>query len=186
MDENGLPDSIDSLLELLASEKPRMRTAARERLVEIGAEIIPRVLPLLAVPEEHLRWEGAKTIAGIGGPEAAVALASLLSDTSRDVRWVAAEGLVDAGDQSIEPMLHELIARSGIVWVREAGTFVIEGVMHEHNSPYLRPVLKALHEQAPVFGVPIAAYQALVEYHRIQSRLDRRRPKGEAVAKRAK
>jgi HEAT repeat protein len=173
-----LPDdspTVDSLLELLGSDRARIREMAREQLVAFGSRAVPRLRALLQQPDEHVRWESAKALGGISGPEVSAALTMVLDDPNRDVRWVAADGLAQAGDDAIEPILHELIGRSGNVWVREAGLRVLEGVLHEHNSSYLRPVLDALHDAVPVFGVPIAAYEALVAHHRHHVGLDRHR-----------
>jgi HEAT repeat protein len=164
--------SLDGLLVDLASQDPVLRLEARRRFVTMGRPVVGRLRPLLKSGSEQARWEAAKTLGDIGGPDAAQALAGALSDPARDIRWVATEGLIAAGEEALEPMLHELITRSGLVWVREAGIRVLDASLHDRGFQYLRPVMRALKDRAPIFGVPIAAYEALVTLQRSRLRLD--------------
>src|SRR5512140_659199 len=124
-----LTRSIEGLIQDLCSNEPVKRQEARQRLVNLGPPVIPQLKPLLSAKDEHVRWEAAKALGEIGGAEAAQALAQALSDPSRDVRWAATHGLVTAGDDALEPLLHELITRSGLVWVREAGIRVLDAAL---------------------------------------------------------
>ncbi len=167
-----LTRSVEGLVQDLSSQDPVTRQEARRKLVLMGASVVPQLKPLLNAVDEHVRWEGAKALGEIGGAAAAQALAHALSDPSRDVRWAATQGLIASGDEGLEPLLHELITRSGLVWVREAGIRVLDAALQEKGSAYLRPVIKALKDRAPIFEVPIAAYEALVMLHRERARLD--------------
>ncbi len=169
--------SVEGLIQELCSHDPVIRQEARRKLVLMGDSVTPQLKPLLNASDEHARWEAAKTLSEIGGAEAAQALAQALSDPSRDVRWAATHGLVTAGDEALEPLLHELITRSGLVWVREAGIRVLDAALQGKDSSFLRPVIRALKERAPIFAVPIAAYEALVTLHRRRSSLDTQQEK---------
>lgn len=170
--------SLEGLVEDLASQNPVIRQEARRKLTVMGRPVIGRLRPLLKSHSEQVRWEAAKTMADIGGPDSANALAETLSDSSRDVRWVATEGLIASHSDALEPMLHELITRSSLVWVREAGIRVLDAALREEHNQFLRPVMKALKDRAPIFGVPIAAYEALVTIQRNRLRLDSRHATG--------
>jgi HEAT repeat protein len=170
--------SVDAAVERLSSADPVQRQEARQALAAMGRAVVPRLQPLLKADDEHVRWEAVKVLGEAGGPEAARLLVQALSDASRDVRWAATQGLISAGDDALEPVLHELITRAGLVWVREAGIRVLDAAWHERHAPYLRPVLKALKDRAPIFEVPIAAYEALVALHRTRQQLDSHRAAG--------
>ena len=153
--------SIESLIKLLSSDDGATRQDARASLTAMGQAAVKPLAELLESSDSQLRWEAAKALGEIKGPDAVRALVKVLDDNNRDVRWLATAGLMRSGDAASEPLLHELITKSGSVWVREAGIRIIEAVMNEWNREYLRPVLAALKGRAPIFGVPIAAYEAL-------------------------
>ncbi len=167
-----LTRSVDGLIQDLSCDDPVKRQEARQKLVSMGPAVVPQLKPLLSSTDEHVRWEAAKALGDLGGAEAAQALAHALSDPSRDVRWAATQGLIASGEDGLEPLLHELITRSGLVWVREAGIRVLDAALQGKEGAYLRPVVKALKERAPIFAVPIAAYEALVTLHRQRAHLD--------------
>ena len=169
----GSARSIELTLEGLKSGDPIVRQDAREKLVSQGNTAVPMLNDLLSAREDQIRWEVAKALGEISGPEAIRALARVLSDGNRDVRWVAAEGFIAAGEVATEPLLHELIMHSGLVWVREAGIRVIDANLRSSKAEYLHPVLSALKGRVPIFEVPLAAYEALVELHRSRLNLDR-------------
>lgn len=149
-----------------------LRGGERNRFVKRGAKAVHELDDLLHSSDEHVRWEAAKALGEIGGGEAMMSLSTALADESVDVRWVAAEGMVARGRQSIEPLLHQLINRAGLIWVRESARWIIGAQLHEEEISLLRPVLHALQSNAPVFEVPIVAYEALVTLHRQQADLD--------------
>ena len=89
-------DLIASLVNGLRNKRPSARKA-REQLIAIGHAAMIPLLHKLTDSTEHVRWEAAKTLQGIGDPAAADALAETLADESDDVRWVAGEALISLG-----------------------------------------------------------------------------------------
>lgn len=157
-----LSRSVESLINALSDENGAVRQSARAELVTLGPVAVKPLLQLLESENSQTRWEAAKALGEIRGEEAIRALVKKLDDNNRDVRWVATASLMSAGEQALDPLLHELIVKSGSVWVREAGIRVIDSLINERNREYLRPVLSALKSRAPIFKVPIAAYEALL------------------------
>jgi len=153
--------SIESLTRSLSSEDGAVRQNARTALTQLGQVSVPPLIKLLNSDNSQVRWEAAKALGEIRGMESVRALVKKLDDNNRDVRWVATAGLMSAGEEALDPLLHELIVKSGSVWVREAGIRVIDSILNDQNREFLRPVMSALKGRAPIFGVPIAAYEAL-------------------------
>ena len=151
-----------------------LREGLRVRFVSQGQKSVQILHRCLSSHDEHVRWEAAKALSEIGGAAAMEVLAGALQDESLDVRWVAAEGLIEAWEASLEPVLHQLIAHAGLVAVRESARWIIGAVLHERDVSFLKPVLHALNNRAPIFEVPLAAYEALVSMHRGQARLEYR------------
>ncbi len=158
--------SVESLISSLASKDGAIRQNARAVLVSLGQIAVQSLIRLLESTDSQVRWEAAKGLGEIGGEEAERALVKKLDDNNRDVRWVATAGLMGAGERVLEPLLQELIAKSGSVWVREACIRIIDSLLNERNREELRPVITALKGRAPIFEPPIAAYQALQSLRR--------------------
>ncbi len=156
-----LSRSVETLIKSLSDSDGAVRQNARSALVAMGQVSVGPLIQLLDSEDSQTRWEAAKALGEIRGEDAVRALVNRLDDNNRDVRWVATAGLMSSGEQALDPLLHELITKSGSVWVREAGIRIIDSLLNERNRYYLRPVLAALKGRAPIFGVPIAAYEAL-------------------------
>jgi len=157
---------IGSLIRSLSSDDGAIRQNARAALTTLGNSAVDPLIDSLESENGQARWEASKALGDIGGKDAVRALVKELDDNNRDVRWIATAGLMRSGDQVMEPLLHELIVKSGSVWVREAGIRIIDSLIDEGNREYLRPVLSALKSGAPIFEVPLAAYEALLESRR--------------------
>ncbi len=170
--ESGTTRPVDELIEELASEDPLICHAARRELTRFGRSVVPQLRDLLRSPSEHVRWEAAKVLGGIGGMDGMDALANALPDPSSDVRWAAVEGLIEGKEKAYHPVLHQLVIHSSNVGVRDAAAHIFASAVREERSAFLRPVLRALRGRAPVFEVSLAAYQALTTYHRAQARLE--------------
>lgn len=151
--------SMESLVEGLASREGGVREEARKNLVARGAAAVGPLIALLSSQDTQTRWEAAKALGGIRHRDAAAALATCLGDEHRDVRWVAAEGLIAIGQEALEPVLEELIAHADSVWVRGEAEHILRDQVED--TPALSPVLKALGGRAPLFEVPVAAFEAL-------------------------
>ncbi len=161
-----LSRTVESLISALSNEDGAVRRSARTALTASGRVAVKPLIELLESENSQTRWEAAKALGEIRGEEAVRALVKKLDDNNRDVRWVATAGLMGSGEEALDPLLHELIVKSGSVWVREAGIRIIDSLLNERNREYLRPVLSALRSRAPIFEVPIAAYEALLSLRR--------------------
>lgn len=123
-----LPSEIEDLFRKLQSRDGAERKTAREALIQYGKPIVPFVLELLLNPEEHVRWEGCKTLEKIRDPRAAQALAAMLLDDDMDVRWVAADALIELEQRAIVPLLELLEEHFDSVTVREAAHHILHSL----------------------------------------------------------
>lgn len=153
------PVSIESLVDDLSSPQGSVRENARKGLVAYGEEAVTHLVPLLSSQEAHTRWEAAKALGEIRNKESAAALASALDDEHRDVRWVVAESLVAIGRDAVVPVLEELVSHADSVGVRTGAAHVLGALVREETI--LEVVLAALHGAAPIFDVPVAAFEVL-------------------------
>jgi HEAT repeat protein len=123
---------------------------------------VPSLIQLLSHHKQHVRWEAAKALGGIGDPIAAFALVNALNDRDGDVRWVAADGLVALGRDALPPLLAALIERTESDWLCEGAHHVCHVLVRKRRfGPVLRPLLAALEQSEPETAAPLAAYNAL-------------------------
>jgi HEAT repeat protein len=117
--ENKIPE----LIKKLSSKNSIDRIRARYELVKIGKPAIEYLIGLQYLNNDHVRWEAIKTLSQIAHPDAIPILINALENDRFDVRWLAAEGLIDIGKKSVKPLLKALE-------LQQDSKFLREGVHH--------------------------------------------------------
>lgn len=154
--------NADRLVAALASKNAGERIAARKALVEVGPPAVPPLLNALGATHRHLRWEAAKTLAGIAHPDAAERLVEALGDKNGDVRWLVAEALVALGRDALRPLLTALIRAEASRRVYRGAHHVLYDLAQDPQlRPWVLPLLRAFHHPEPDLAIPNAGYQAL-------------------------
>lgn len=154
-------DTIDSLVDSLASADGLERHAAREQLEELGSSSVPALVRALKSPSEHARWEAAKALGEIADPSAAPALVSTLCDQKAAVRWLAGEALIHIGRGALAPLLRGLEGSSDSIWFRDGAHHVLRSLIRDGVADEAIPVLEALENLEPSVEAPVAAYHVL-------------------------
>jgi len=158
---NNDPATVNSLVADLASNDGLLRVKARRSLVAIGGQAAGPLVEALTASNQWVRWEAAKALGQIGDPAAAQALVGALEDKMFDVRWLAAEGLIIIGRDSLSPLLQALLENSDSVWLREGAHHVLHDLAQQGFADILQPVLVALEDIDASVEVPLAAKTAL-------------------------
>jgi len=104
-----MEQEIQKLIEELGDNSTHTRKSAREKLINIGFEIIDDIILLLDHQKHTYRWEAMKILEEIGDPVAIPIFIEYLEDDESDIRWIAAEGLTRLGPLSIKPLLKRLV-----------------------------------------------------------------------------
>jgi HEAT repeat protein len=151
------PDSINLLVAKLSGKDGLQRERARKSLVDIGSPAVPPLIESLGTRNKQVRWEAAKALAAIADPAAAGALVKALEDKEFDVRWIAAEGLINIGREGIEPLLRTLIERSDSPWLRQGAHHVLHDLAVGDLEEMLKPIVDALQDVESAMETPIAA-----------------------------
>lgn len=144
------------LNDLACNDVYRCRRARRE-LVEMGDFAVPYLVDVLNHRKGWVRWESAKALGQIPGPAATEALVAALGDNNFDVRWLAAEGLIDRGRKALKPLMKALIEGSDSVALREGAHHVLFDLSHGSLREVVLPVLQALEGVEPSVVVPLKA-----------------------------
>jgi len=150
---------IDALLNFFRSKDGAARQWAREQLVRIGKPAVPRLLPLLSHPDDLIRWEACKTLEKIRDPHAAAALANALLDDNMDVRWVAADALIELEHRAIIPVLEIIERHYDSVLLREAAHHVLTNLK---RAGFLDEELEMVAEALTVNELPSKAAFAAI------------------------
>ena len=114
---------IQQLLNTLGSKNGMERKQARKELVAKGKIMVDFLMELVNHPKHIYRWEALKTMEEIGDPISIPFFIQALEDDESDVRWIAAEGLIKLGVQSIKPLLTTLIEKPDSI-------FTLAGIHH--------------------------------------------------------
>lgn len=153
---------IDRLIGLLASNKKSERKKAREMLVAMGKPAVPALVKLLTNPRADLRWEAACILGDIADPDAAPGLLNALEDDVVEVRWRAAEALIQLRRNCLIPLFKQLEARPDCVQLREGAHHILHCLSDDGllAGPALK-VMEALESADPLVTVPWAAARAI-------------------------
>ena len=129
--EYSTPLCIELLVAQLQSPDGLVRMKARETLIQIGKQATPSITPLLAHPNELVRWEACKTLEHIRDPKTALSLSQMLLDEDMDVRWVAADALIELEHHAIVPVLEIIEEYFESPMVREAVHHVLHSLKEQ-------------------------------------------------------
>ena len=126
-----MENEIEELIKKLYSKDGIQRKMARYDLVKIGKPAIKYLSDLLNEPKdkeqkEYVRWEAIKTLSQINNPESIPILIKALEHEDFDVRWMAAEGLINIGEKSIKPLLKTLVRKSNSIYLLEGTHHVLK------------------------------------------------------------
>jgi HEAT repeat protein len=97
-------------------------------LVDIGKPAIDYLIGLQYSKNDHLRWEAIKTLTQIADPDSIPIFINALENDRFDVRWLAAEGLIEIGQESIPALLDSLLHNQDSKFLREGVHHVLRGL----------------------------------------------------------
>jgi HEAT repeat protein len=152
---------VEELIQKLSSHHVVERERAREELVALGEPVLPELLDAFGTADERGRLEVCKTFTELADPSAIPTLIQCLEDDHQDVRWVAAEGLLNIGGPAIEPLLLALIDRAWAHTILDSAVHVLHGLARRVSKPIFEPLISSLRGPEPAVSVPTAAQTAL-------------------------
>ncbi len=120
--------TIEELIETLSNPNGIIRQKARYELVKMGNPALDYLLELQGAAKHLARWEAVKAISEIGTRDSIPILINALEDEEFDVRWLAAEGLIDIGHSSVYPLLKAFISNKDSIHLKEGVHHVLKGL----------------------------------------------------------
>jgi hypothetical protein len=156
------------LIEKLSSPRAVERERARGELVSFDERAVPELLKSFGTADERGRLEVCKALAEIADPSAVPTLIQCLEDEHQDLRWVAAQGLLNMDGPAVEPLLLALIDRAWAHTILDGAVHVLRGLSRRLSEPIFEPVISAAsHSPEPGVNVPPAAQTALTRWRQI-------------------
>ncbi|MBN2238511.1 MAG: HEAT repeat domain-containing protein [Dehalococcoidales bacterium] len=148
---------VSRLIDDLKSNDSLTRVNARMALLSRGNEALLPLILLLHSGKYWERWEAAKTLEQMGNPLATKALVKALRDEKFEIRWLAAEGLINIGKSVLKPLAEALMDDPDSVLLQQGAHHVLKGISESGNTGYITELLEALECRVPSVEVPFAA-----------------------------
>ena len=164
----ALQEKALELITILGSKNGLERKESRKKLVKMGKQVVKFLEQeyenINEDKNETFRWELIKSLQQIGAPSSIPIFIKALEDEESDIRWLAAEGLINVGVDSIEPLLKELVKNSDSIFVCAGAHHVFHDFKKKRILPVGFPVdklLSALKNPGWSGNVKTTAYEIL-------------------------
>ena len=147
------------LIEDLQNSKGLIRQKARDELVKNGSDSIPYLNALKDSPKHKTRWEVVKALGQIGHKDSVHTLIHALEDEKSDVRWLAAEGLVHIGTETIHHLMHALEEKYKSLHFRNGVHHVLHSIKEkeEHLMDEVHEMMHSLEKHINIDSIPLMA-----------------------------
>lgn len=153
--------SLKLLLTNLSNEDGIVRKSARELLTQIGEQAIGFLGELLQAPKHITRWEAVKTLSQIHNQLSIPYLINAMEDEDDDIRWLAAEGLISLGKESVEPLLKTLIENYPSIYLRMGVHHVLKILLDRGQFVDTGRLLDKIIKFEDESEIPVAANESL-------------------------
>ncbi len=159
------PDNlVFRLIQKLSSRRVGERERARADLVALGSAAVGPLLEAFPSADERGRLEICKALAEIADPAATRLLIQCLEDEHQELRWIAAEGLLNIDGPAVEPLLIAIIDRASAHTILDGAGHVLRGLSRRVSRTIFDPVVAAVHSSEPGVSAPLAAETALAQW----------------------
>ena len=152
---------IKKLLNDLQSENTGVRHNARNELVKIGTPIIDFLIELDYSKNKNVKWEVMKALGQIADPDTIPLLLEGLCDDEFEIRWLAAEGLIEIGKESVQPILEELFEKPDAMFLRHGAHHVLSDFKKKGFFEDKHDLISILDDVATASSVIVKVKQTL-------------------------
>ncbi len=133
LNQNDFSEEVVMLIPKLGGDG-FIRREAREKLIDMGRDILPQMYKMLDLENSQLRWEAAQVIKFIASEESIPILLTLLDDVDVDIRWIASNALVLIGRGSLVPLCEHVSGNYNKVNVRDTAHYVFTELLTKHEQ----------------------------------------------------
>ena len=152
IDVSEIDDEVTSLIPDLISSNTIRRKEARQNLEKLGPMKLEQLAFLLSSKNKQLRWEVAKALECGSTAGSIPIFLKLLTDDESDIRWIAAEGLINIGRASLIPLLHEIIYHESI-YINEGAHHILQELLIRKEKRRFHKLLSSLKQNRHIKGL---------------------------------
>lgn len=134
----------EALAELVRTGSVSAREAAIEDAAHIGAPALEMLATLTRSRDPVTRWHAYQAIRHIGGTSAIPLLIAGLNDDDLGIRWVASDGLQEAGPAAFLPVVHAIIDLEATIPFHKAARRVLRRIRPSQAAPEVDALIESL------------------------------------------
>jgi HEAT repeat protein len=138
------PRILSNLLGMIAVNDRERHLKARKALVKKGEQILPVMYKLLNSDHKIIRKEAIKVVELIAHKSSIPVMITMLEDSESEIRWIAAEALINIGRDSIRPLLEALVTNSKFYYLSQGAHHVISELMTDEDPEELRQLVNVI------------------------------------------
>ena len=163
LQEKGFPQKIlGQLYRLIDIGDYHKHHKAKEDFIEQGETILPLMHKLTVLKHKTIRKEAIKIIRRIAHRSSIPVAIRMLEDPENDIRWIAAEALINIGRISIKPVLEALVNNGESYFLRQGAHHILKALIKKEDPKELKQLIKLLRHGTEIpEGVPVKAAMAL-------------------------
>ena len=150
-------DEIVDWVDELCSNEESIRENAHAGLVAAGVQSIRYLNKLALSNNQEERREVVKIIGEINNKQGIPLLIHSLEDEELEIRLLAAEGLIDLGQEALSPIFSTLMRRYNSVFIREGAHHVMSELKRRNVFADRSSIISLLKSEETKSLVPIAA-----------------------------
>jgi hypothetical protein len=160
---DDFPENMIRLIKgSLDTKNVSRKLSSRNALVKMGKRILPQLLKLSVSENVLIRMEAVKIIELIADRRSIPEFIRLLDDPEFDIRWIAAEGLIKIGRQSIRPLIKAVRDNENSIILNEGAHHVLISLFSENERKSEMTLLLSLENHHALGGTaPVEASLAL-------------------------
>lgn len=154
---------LKNLVSNLSNKEWLVRHNSRKALEKIGKPALPYLEEIAESRDYNTRWEVIKTIGDISDPSSVYILTKAMLDPNVDIRWLAAEGLIEMGENSVVPILKTIIKNYDSVDLCESAHHVLTELVKQKKYIDSTNLIHLLTHRNINTHIPMAAKAKLDE-----------------------
>ena len=135
---------------------------AKENFVKLGKKILPVMNKLMTSKYRVIRKEAIKIVRDIGDPSSTQVVIDMLEDPEGDIRWIAAESLINIGRITFKPILEALVTNGESYYLRQGAHHVLKALIKKEDAKELKQLVRVIrHDTKIPETIPVKAALAL-------------------------
>lgn len=156
-------EEVKKLVSKLSDKEWLTRHNSRKALEKIGKPALKYLEEIAESIDYNTRWEAIKTIGDISDPSSVYILTNAMIDPNVDIRWLAAEGLIEMGENSVVPLLKTIIKNYDSVELCESAHHVLSELVKQKKYIDTTDLIPQLLNRNLTAHIPVAAKNKLDE-----------------------